>query len=398
MKISSDMSKSRARLFALLLLTMLTLVACSNSLGNVKSGVTQSASSNSDVWIHRANNQRTGEYTANAPSEITGVAWKQTVQDKIWEAPVLAGESIYVSTDGKLIEFDAGTGNQKWETKSYKNITVADGVLYYGYHKDLFALNEETKEEQWTFHGSSGYETAPVVANGTVYVGTSDGQLLAIDNKTGLQKWSHKAGLLIKGEIAELSNTVYFVGSTESPISFSSPDGIALDDTLHAINASSGEDLWSFDPLGNVQSFLVADGMLFIATKEQYPNASIVYAIDLQAGKELWSIEPTNSVLVPLSLANGTILIGDDTGMIQAYDVSTRQTKWQFQVNNAIGDISIAQGTVYISSESGYLYALDIHTGQEKWQFQAAKNLVHPPMISNGMIFVASITDVLALH
>src|SRR5580700_9661123 len=81
---------------------------------------------------------------------------------------------------------------------------VADGVLYYtGSYSRVFALNGATGEVIWSYFPElddalikrqthSPYNRGLALGDGKVYVGTMDGRLIAIDQKTGRKAWDTK--------------------------------------------------------------------------------------------------------------------------------------------------------------------------------------------------------------
>ena len=44
--------------------------------------------------------------------------------------------------------------------------------------------------KEWTHKGNARYVASPAVANGTVYLGSDDGVVVALDQTTGHLKWS----------------------------------------------------------------------------------------------------------------------------------------------------------------------------------------------------------------
>src|SRR3954451_9801552 len=81
---------------------------------------------------------------------------------------------------------------------------VADGVLYYsGSYSRLFALDGATGEVLWSYFPElnedliatqthSPYNRGIALGHGKVYVGTVDGRVIAVDQKTGKQAWDTK--------------------------------------------------------------------------------------------------------------------------------------------------------------------------------------------------------------
>ena len=72
---------------------------------------------------------------------------------------------------------------------------VAGGTVYVGsFDNHLYAIDAETGEQQWQFETGDRVRSSPAVAGGTVYVGSNDGHLYAIDAETGQQQWQYEAG------------------------------------------------------------------------------------------------------------------------------------------------------------------------------------------------------------
>jgi outer membrane protein assembly factor BamB len=58
---------------------------------------------------------------------------------------------------------------------------VAGGTVYVGSFDDhLYAIDAETGQEQWRFETDEWVRSSPAVAGGTVYVGSFDGHLYAL--------------------------------------------------------------------------------------------------------------------------------------------------------------------------------------------------------------------------
>ncbi len=62
----------------------------------------------------------------------------------------------------------------------------------------------------WTFAASAGIHSSPAVVDGTVYVGSRDYKLYAIDAATGKEKWAFKTGSWVESSPAVANGVVYF--------------------------------------------------------------------------------------------------------------------------------------------------------------------------------------------
>lgn len=65
-------------------------------------------------------------------------------------------------------------------------------TVYVGSNDEtLYAVDAETGSQEWAFTQSSNYvDSSPTVVDGTVYVGSSDATLYAVDAATGSQEWA----------------------------------------------------------------------------------------------------------------------------------------------------------------------------------------------------------------
>lgn len=81
----------------------------------------------------------------------------------------------------------------------------------------------------WVFETRGPVRGSPTVADGTVYVGSRDGRLYALDAETGAERWSHDAGAPVGG--APLV--------TEALVVFTSRGN-----TVHAVDRGSGRPAW----------------------------------------------------------------------------------------------------------------------------------------------------------
>ncbi|MCS6977521.1 MAG: PQQ-binding-like beta-propeller repeat protein [Gemmatales bacterium] len=72
---------------------------------------------------------------------------------------------------------------------------VAEGRLFIGTHNgNLYALDAKTGEPLWRFAASGAFLHAPTVHRDQVVAGCADGHLYALDAATGRMRWAHYSG------------------------------------------------------------------------------------------------------------------------------------------------------------------------------------------------------------
>src|SRR6185295_20071219 len=117
---------------------------------------------------------------------------------------------------------------------------VNDGEVFFGAGDgEIYALNARTGEPQWRVKTGAAIWNSPVVHNGLVIVGGRDGFLWAIDAKTGNVTWKGKTGgpILCSPAIDAKLNRVY-VG--------------AEDMRVYAFDLASGQRIWQSQKLPGV--------------------------------------------------------------------------------------------------------------------------------------------------
>jgi hypothetical protein len=83
---------------------------------------------------------------------------------------------------------------------------------------------------KWKFHTGGRVISSPAVVNGVAYVGSTDGNLYAIDAGSGALKWKFETKSWVVSSPAILAGVVYFLG---------------YDGHLYALDAVSGQVKWN---------------------------------------------------------------------------------------------------------------------------------------------------------
>ena len=118
------------------------------------------------------------------------------------DTPVVSNGHVYL-LDTLLgnASLSESTGNVEWPFDAYVSPAVANGVAFM-LSKDstLSAIaGGGLGNPSWTFSGDGHLDTAPIVVGGLVFVGSSAGQVYALDATTGTTSWSTSVGAPIPG-------------------------------------------------------------------------------------------------------------------------------------------------------------------------------------------------------
>jgi eukaryotic-like serine/threonine-protein kinase len=342
--------------------------------------------------MFRGNPQHSGVYASAPISKFTKVQWQFQTKGQVLSSPVVVGDTVYVgSGDHLLYALDRGTGTLKWKFKTESRVpsspAVAGGVVYFGsYDGNFYAVDAASGKEKWKFatagerrfaaphlHGASPvaetmpdpfdfYLSSPAVWNGTVYFGSGDTNIYALDAASGTPNWKFKTGDVVHASPA-ISDGVLFVGSWDS--------------YFYAIDAVTGKEKWRFktgedaeihNQVGIQSSAAVADGLVYFGCRD-----SKFYAVDAASGKQVWAFPNKGSWVITSPAVNeGQVYFAtSDTGLFHAVDAKTGASVFSLDYKHwpMFSSPAIAGGFAYIGSHEGKLLAIDLKTQKQAWAF-----------------------------
>ncbi|MFC4247243.1 PQQ-binding-like beta-propeller repeat protein [Natribaculum luteum] len=235
------------------------------------------------------------------------------------------------------------------------------GFLAYENDNEVRAIDLVTQEEQWRY--STGQQIAAVAADSlgeTLFIGMAD-SVAAVDATNGSELWSidYATGSSSGVEAMTLSpdeSTLYVTG---------------YGDTL-ALSVSDGSTEWSHTPSNYGYSITVTpDGSTVVVGT----NTPDVAGIDATDGTELWlnTSSPVSNVYGAAAAPDGSaVYIGDD-GVVAALDPSDGS---ELSTYTGLTDYARVlttgpDGTVYVSNDNGD-YALDPSDWSVVWNTNTA--------------------------
>ena len=263
---------------------------------------------------------------------------------------------------------------------------VADGTVYVASTDgNMYAFDAASGEtvEGWPVELENGSASPPTVADGTVYVGDDGGLLYAIDAESGQLQWRFGTDGAIKGSPTVVDGTVY-VGSG---------DGF-----VYAIDAGSGEETdWEFDAGGGIRGGVAFEAATdSSATVYAANTGGGVFAIDAATGDARWE-EPyvaEGSVRSAPAVSDGVVYVGvgeGNEGSVRAVDAATGEEEWEFETGSTVfGSPAVAGDQVYAASRDRHVYGIDAATGEENWGFDTGRQLNNSPIVVGDTVYAVS--------
>jgi outer membrane protein assembly factor BamB len=229
---------------------------------------------------------------------------------------------------------------------------------------------------RWKFQTGYAMQASPLVANGRVYVASSDGVVRALDARTGAQLWHVATGATIAMTPA-LADGLLFVGDHRQP------------GALMALDANSGAQRWQTVFPGGVRSEpAIANGIVYVGESggDQCFHAGL-HALRERSGAEVWRwyVDPHDkmggSVWSPISFDRGRVFLGTGNACEPNIDTAdsivsleaTGTLRWAVHGANSVTDNDVGGGTLLLhgeaiaESKNGLLYDIDMASGRVNW-------------------------------
>lgn len=264
---------------------------------------------------------------------------------------------------------------------------IRDGVLYVGASDGrVYALDAVSGTMRWTTRPGESVENL-VLSNGRVFVQTFEGQVVALDAQSGRPRWRARGD----GHLAAAAGRVY-VGVSRKKA-----------DLVVALDASSGAERWRFRTEGSMYYAepVVAEDTVYVTGGHAVVSDSTVYALDAATGAERWRFQAGDQDdTAELTLRDGIVYVGTSTGMVYALDAASGAIRWTLDAGGGtVPRPVVVDGVAYIGGAT--VHAVEATSGERMWT--AASALEYIPgrysiiSVSQGTVYVGSDTEVVAL-
>ncbi len=243
---------------------------------------------------------------------------------------------------------------------------VVGGVAFFGdWNGNLHAVNVRTGQQRWQQHLGPSIVAAPAVDGAFVYAATGN-TLFGLDRTTGAIRWSAVTNANPYAQISASPIVVdgLVLQGTASFEVFVKESHYTFQGTIGAYDASTGRQEWRFTTTPNdasdgagigIWSTPAVDrqlGLLYVGTGQNLsppagPLEDSILALDYRTGALRWSRQFTSDDVFSAGYPGG-----------HDYDFGASPNLWTAQGRALVGD----------GDKAGYYYALDRTTGRVVWQ------------------------------
>ena len=242
------------------------------------------------------------------------------------------------------------------------------------------------KEQLWKSKITKQELTAGVeAAEGIVVVGNRKGQLFALDQATGEQKWTTQlSGAILSPSLIQSGRVIT----------------IANDGTIFAHDAVSGQQVWAYK-LPSVQFSLrgqpapvrLDDRTILVASANAY-----VYGLDVISGvprfqRRVAISEGRSDIQRLIDIVGDPVVAGQYLvttsfqGQVTVTDLATQRVVWSEDASST-NRPEVSGDKVFVSTVDGKLNAYSLSTGQLAWQNEELLNrqLSNPVMLGQSLV------------
>ena len=242
------------------------------------------------------------------------------------------------------------------------------------------------KQKLWQKEVSkAGLSSGVEAADGHVIVGNAKGQLFALDQATGEQKWTAQlTGALLAPSLIQASRVI----------------SVSNDGTVFAHDLATGQQVWTYN-LPNVQLSLRGNAApvpvdartVLISSANAY-----VYALDVLTGVPRMQrrvavsdgrsdIQRLNDVDGDPVVAGQYLITTSYQGQVTMTDLASQQVVWSEDSSSTQRPEVVGNG-VFVAQTAGKLVAYEISTGQKLWENDSLLNrqLSNPVMLGQDLI------------
>ncbi len=271
---------------------------------------------------------------------------------------------LYLGTEnGEVIALNQKTGEELWRVAVEGEVlaspvTDANLVMVHTSRGALIALDQTSGEEKWTISSEVPSltlrgDSTPVAISGGVFWGTANGRLAAAIVERGQLIWQQPVGTP-KGstEIDRL------VDSDSSPIIIGGMlYTVGINGQLVAIDLRSGAPTWKRTYSSATDMATDGDQIYLVTDKDH------LVAVDARSGTEIWSnAQLEYRQLTGPSIIDGKLVVGDSEGYLHWLDTESGEFLAQQMVDSsgfAVGPIQLDTGYLVVT-RSGDVKKLQI--------------------------------------
>ncbi len=272
-----------------------------------------------------------------------------------------------------------------FNTESYiiSSPVLGNGSVYIGSTDGkVYSLDLLTGQEIWAFDTEDDIEASPLLFQDAVYIGNLSGAFFCLDALNGQELWRYKCGSSIYGS----ANWVIDPRNQEARILVGS-----YDNRMYCLNAITGVLIWEYETENFINGAPSTDGthVIFGGCDE------ILHIISVSDGTKTGEVWAGSYIPGSAALVNNLAYLGHYDNQLVAVDLFTKQVIWTYEDEEHPGPFfsspAVTKDRVIIGSRDGYLHCVDRKQGEKLWEFQTLDEIDGSAVVSDDKVIFGSI-------
>ncbi len=254
------------------------------------------------------------------------------------------------------------------------------GVFIETANGNVVALDPKTGKRRWTAKIPRPLATSPALDSRRVYVSSLGGVVLALRRTTGKRIWRYRVGARTESSPLLVGTTVYFG---------------AEDGTLTALDARNGHRRWRVKVGGAIKgSPAYSGGLLVVGSYDGH-----VYGFDARTGAQRWrtgglgkygGFRQGHFYSTP-TIAYGRVYIGSTDGRVYSLVASTGKIAWTAETGGYVyAGPAVVHQEILIGSYDHWFYAFNARTGARRWRFQAGARISGSATVVDDIVYFST--------
>lgn len=217
----------------------------------------------------------------------------------------------------------------------YGPAAVGDGVAYVGTSGGMFyAVSLADGKFVWAFAAGRPVFGGAALVDGALFFVCDNGLLFKLDRATGKELWRYDLGdaavaRILPHQVVDRSGDFDWDTSAPTPtvaegtIYVGSGDG-----SVHAVDGATGRRIWRVPVKGKVRVTAIVDPTRVIVGTVD----NLLYALDRKSGSELWQRDTRGPIVTAPTLVDDKLIVGNRNGLLAALNFLTGAPVWRVQL------------------------------------------------------------------
>lgn len=303
----------------------------------------------------------------------------------------------------KGVKWSFETGGPVWSSP-----VMADGVVYFGSTDGfVYAVDGASGELKWRTETGRRIFSSPAFMDGRLFIGSNDGHFYAMDAASGEVVWKHRGPQARTWQDGPERNQADVAGS---PAIGAGLVFVGMGGRVRGLDPATGEEKWTNLRAGQTQylgSPALWDGM--IAYGHDHTRMNIYRIRNAQQVGYCREVGNDDRTSTPV-FYKGRLYYTGWRGVAYAYDIEAGEALFLTPLGasrgretsnlksgappllyrNVLSSPAVADGVMVIGTEGGMLIGLDAETGEEKWFHETDGAVQSSPGVAAGMVYVGS--------